>query len=269
MPEAPRTLSRAEFDRYSARWAYIATKKDTHKLQECFFDPQTGQRRAFIAYPAEQLGWLISTVGARRIEARFLAVDDDHGGPERFALALYATDATGEPLSAYYLSSPTAHFQNQPLKGPVSTGDEMGATQIPYYLVRRWLNHWASAEKLHPDMFTTRFGTLQGYSFSIGDMMVPLFNSQPAKITAEDKREIHIDLCLHEYYSATKRHEPTHTLGLVLRLYANAKGQSDEPAKEMVKEINIASTISEKSADQAAEPGQPYYDMSTPCPPGF
>lgn len=260
MPEAPRTLSKADFDRYSARWAYIATKKDTHKLQECFFDPQTGQRRAFVAYPAEQLGWLISTVGARRIEAHFLAVDDDHGGPDRFALALYATDATGEPLSAYYLSSPAAHFKNQPIKGPLSTGDELDATQVPYYLVRSWLTNWASAEKLHPDMFTTRFGTLQGYSFSIGDMMVPLFNSQPAK-GAEDKREIHIDLCLHEYYSAAKRHELTHTFGLVLRLYANAK----EPAEKLV-----ATDVSfEKPADQAADPSQPFYDMSTPCPPNI
>ncbi len=264
MPAAPRTLSKAEFDRYSARWANIATKKDTHKLQECFYDPQTGQRRAFVAYPAEQLGWLISTVGARRIEAHFLAVDDDHGGPDRFALALYATDATGEPLSAYYLSSPTALFQNQPLNGPLATGDELGATQVPYYLVRNWLANWASADKLHPSMFTTRFGTLQGYSFSIGDMMVPLYNSQPAA-GAEDNREIHIDLCLHEYYSAAKRHEPTRTFGLVLRLFANANGPTDK----LVEKVATSGADFDRPADQAAAPSQPFYDMSTPCPPNI
>lgn len=267
MPEAPRTLSKAEFDRYSARWAYIATKKDTHKLQECFFDPQTGQRRAFVAYPAAQLGWLISTVGARRIEAHFLAIDDDHGGPDRFALALYATDATGEPLSAYYLSSPRAHCGHTALKGPLSAGDELGATQVPYYLVASWLANWAAAEKLHPDMFSTRFGPLQGYSFSIGDMMVPLFNSQPAR--GADNREIHLDLCLHEYYSATRRHELTHTFGLVLRLYATTSEPAGTTDAGMTRLAALGDHDGEKPSDQNGTAGQPFYDMSTPCPPNI
>jgi hypothetical protein len=252
MSEAPRTLSQEDFDRYKGKWLdTVATGRPTD-LEQYLFDPETKKPIPAVFFSAEQIGWLVSTVGAKSIEARFVLVTAQEQPAPYFAVVLYAADKDHLPLSAYLLSSPASKLPS-PYSGTISSGDSLGTVQVPHYQASLWISYWATtlAANLAPAMFATKFGTLEGYSYGVGDWLNMLFDAQPAPLAsgapAPDSREVQLDLCLHEYYTAAQRDTPTHTFGLVLRLLALAP----DPTTGKV------------------ESGEPFYDMSTPCPPNI
>ncbi len=252
MPEAPRILSPDEFENYTDRWYNTVKNGSYTELQQYLFDPSTGKPIPAVFFSAEQVGWLVSTVGAQSIEMRFVLVTEHQQPAPYFAVVLYAADKDSLPLSAYLLSSPTSSLPVP--SGTISTGDSMLAVQVPHYLASLWIHNWATtpASSLAPAMFRTKFGTLKGYSYGLGDWLNILFDAQPASnaadVPAHDNREVQVSLCLHKYYAANQPDAPTCTFGSVLRLLA-VSSDSDAAGK--------------------VESGEPFYDMSTPCPPNI
>ncbi|SHJ28717.1 hypothetical protein SAMN02745146_2765 [Hymenobacter daecheongensis DSM 21074] len=248
---SPEIISQVDFDRHAAKWQQIITSRHHHHLQRCFHTAEDA-RMQYVRFPMQHIAWLVSTVGIHHIEARFLVMSEDEESP-RFALALYAADARGLRISAYYLSAPqiAATAPTPPLHALTDPG--AGAEQVPHYMVKKWLANWRDAPELKPDMFVNSYGPLQGYTFSVGDFMKSLFESQPY-----GARELWVDLGLHEYYSASLSTQATYTFGLVLRLY--------QPLLQVQEASDGTADSQSPAAQQSAEP---FYDMSTPCPPGF
>jgi len=122
---------------------------------------------------------------------------------------------------------------------PVSSGDEgSGSVQIPHGVAGEWINNWRAAEPLTAAMFLTKYGYLQGYNFQRGDLMDNLFN-----VEQQEYQQLRVDFGLHKYYTGYDNGDPqpTYTFGLVLRL------------------VNPDATTSDT----------PFFDMSTPRPPGY
>ena len=216
MSVIPSILTPEQFEQYSAEWLQIAGGPGGDALANCFAAPGHG-RRTYASLPIQHLVWLVSTVGIVAVRTRFLAIAHQ-GHPARFALALFAADAAGQRLSAYYL----AETEEYP------TRDALHATQVPHDLVKAWLHHWTAAPAITPALFATAYGPLQGYTFDAGDFLEPLFAAQPF-----GDQTLRISFGLHEYYPVEG--PLAHTFGLVLRLHDPQKlaGGSDDPFFDM------------------------------------
>ena len=243
------TLTQEQFDKGVANWLSVLASKDWQLLERLFVAPGSKRKMANVTFPVEQMALLVSTPGGRQIEARFLALKDEGDEVEAFAIALYATDINRKRVSAYYLSSPgnpvpapptakaTRAKENETAgtQGDAGTSDStydgMQAVQVPYFIVAEWTKAWDDAS-LSTSMFINNYGPLQGYTFSFGDFIKPMFQHQQ-----EEGWYLGIDLGLHHYYAPEG---PATTFGLALRLYG-PNGASEHS----------------------------FYDMSMPCPPGY
>ncbi|UOQ50756.1 hypothetical protein [Hymenobacter cellulosivorans] len=229
-------LSPGAYERRAAKWATILSKIKSDALQQSFLvaTPAGQERLAYVSFPIQHIVWLMSTVGVRHIQARFLIATKKVDGQRHpyFTLALYATDALGARVSAFYLPST---YAGEPKPS------ELPTEQAPHDLVKAWLNNWATAPEITSALFANSYGPLLGYSFSVEDFMRPLFEAQPFT-----NQELRVGFGLHEYYPALPvGAERAYTFGLVLRLYT-------PPTEESAAAISSA----------------PFFDLSTPCPPG-
>lgn len=252
-------LSPKKFARRAARWAIYVSKTNSEDLRRCFFNGEE-KRLQFLSFSTRHLASLVSTVGIRHIQVRFL-VDppskDGLVGKARFTMALYATDALGARVSAYYLpvDEASASAAPAPEKG-LAAESESGALEVggqaPHDLVKGWVTNWASAPEITSDMFFNSYGPLQGYTFSLDDFLQELFTAQPFT----DEQMVRISFGLHEYYPAVAVNSgPVQTFGLVLRVFP-------APAPK------AATPRSEAYGAAAAQSAAPFFDLSTPCPPG-
>ena len=241
----PITISSADFEQYTSNWVQLITQGDAAQdtLKKCFTTDK-GNRLLYLSMPAEWVCWLISTVGCTQVKTGFM-LDNN----QQFNLAFYATDAQNSRVSAYYLLNlDSTDYGNAIAKvygrssndsAPVSSGDEgSGSVQIPHGVAGEWINNWRAAEPLTAAMFLTKYGYLQGYNFQRGDLMDNLFN-----VEQQEYQQLRVDFGLHKYYAGYDNGDPqpTYTFGLVLRL------------------VNPDATTSDT----------PFFDMSTPRPPGY
>lgn len=208
MSPIPTILTPEQFEQYAAEWQKIASDAGGPALAQCFGAPGHG-RQTYATLPIQHLVWLVSTVGIVFVKTRFLAIARG-GHPAHFALALFATDAAGKRLSAYYLAEAEAAPDTQ----------QLHATQVPHDLVKTWLHHWTAATAVTPALFATGYGPLQGYTFEVGDFLEPLFAAQPF-----GDQTLRISFGLHEYYPAEG--PLAQTFGLVLRLHDPKKLEGD------------------------------------------
>ncbi len=240
------SLTQEEFDQGTANWLSILASGDTWLLNRIFQSSTNNERLVNVTFPVEEMAMLVSTAGGRQIETRFLVLkDEDPKG--KFAIALYATDVNKKRVSAYYRSVPgdtvlaapapkvVPNSEAVPADGVAGGGstDDMWAVQVPYFIVRQWVDAWSGAA-LTPEMFANSYGPLRGYTFTFGDFIEPMFYKQ-----GEAGWSLGLDLGLHSYFTAHDE-GPTTTFGLALRFYG-------------------PNGSSEKS----------FYDMSMPCPPGY
>lgn len=266
VPAPPATIISPQlFSTYAQAW--IEAASSDQYLAEAF--QKSGcQRLTFASFDFQNVVWLVSTVGARQIKAQFVLVpeqrtaDGEHA-PAYFSVVLYAVDSLGGRISAYYLGSnvfttvsekPTAEAG---YAAPDSSAkeDANSGSPVAFDLAKTWLTNWTNQKKISSELFTSNYGPLQGYTFELGDFMDPLFYSQKFGKT----QELHVCFALHEYYAAfPKKNTPklTSTFGVVLRFYGTVplKGYDD-------KLVHAHSAVEEA--------GQPFYDLSTPNPPGF
>jgi hypothetical protein len=241
----PLIISQTDFEQYSASWVQLINQgaTATAELNESFTGPSG--RLPYLSMPAPWVRDLLSTVGCVMVRVRFL-----RDANKQFCLGFYATDRQSSRISAYYLlnletttlGNLLASMYGQPTAEgdpAVSSGDEgSGSVQIPHGMAGEWIKNWQEVDKLTPDMFGTSYGFLQGYNFQRGDLLDNLFN-----VESTEQQQLRVDFCLHKYYakSDSATPTPTYTFGLVLRL------------------VNpIARTTN-----------TPFYDMSTPVPPGY
>ncbi len=242
----PLTISSDKFEQYTTNWIQLITQGDAAlALLNESFAAKDGSRLQYLSMPADWVRWLISTVGCTQVKTRFLLNED-----KQFNLAFYATDAQNSRVSAYYLLNLDSTALGNLLatmygrgsssdNSAVSSGDEgSGSVQIPHGVAGYWVKHWQEAEQLTPAMFATKYGFLQGYNFQRGDLMDNLFN-----IDSQEHQQLRVDFGLHKYYAHydNDNPQPTYTFGLVLRLVNPDASTSDTP----------------------------FYDMSTPVPPGY
>ena len=226
--ETSSLLSEGDYTQYAAGWKEFAGLSGA-SLTQVFLGPD-GKRIVALSFPLERIKWLVSAVGVRQIKARFLLIPSAEG--ERFNLVLFATDATGYRLSAYYLPDP---YFTASTNAPQGGLDE----PIPLDLAADWEKNWYGAEDIKADMFISykdashEAVTLEGYNFEIKDFVSTLFGSSPVP-----GQHISLALGLHEYHAPTAASEAdlTQTFGLVLQ--APAGGQATSA-----------------------------YDMAFPCPP--
>ena len=209
----------------------IARSADGSTLTAAFSAPGV-ERVPYLSLPITRIIGLVSAVGVHQIKARLLLVPAKPGGtPQHFSLALFAADARGERVSAYYAANP---YQPATAPAPGPGGP------LPAELAAIWLANWAEAAAITPALFATSYGPLQGYNFEVKDFVAILASAQPF-----GGQELHLHLSLHEYYAATTSSEtptPTQTFGLVLQLHSPEQGAGPAAAGA-------------------------YYDMAAPSPP--
>lgn len=219
---------------YAAKWLEIVESTDATALQQCFAPAAGGAdatkptKLLALSVPLPQVVRLVSTVGATHIKASFLGLPAAGGGPARFGLALAASNSLGARVSSYYQA---AAYQ------PAAPGEGLTGA-VPNLLVQRWRQLWQQAAQVEPAMFAGAYGPLRGYTFELDDFVTALTTA-----TSPDRGQLVLYFGLHEYY----RPDPAagdllaQTFGLILQL--RGAGQ-----------------------DQAGG-GDPFYDMSAPCPP--
>jgi hypothetical protein len=262
-------INQQQFSNYAQAWVQAAGTGN-HLVDA--FQKVGYERLTYASFDLQTVIWLVSTVGARRIKAQFVLVPPKHAEdakhePARFSVVLYAVDALDGRISAYYLGNNdfTPNIKQIDAEGDfgkvADDADAVGNTNVgapvAFDLVKRWLTNWSSPkQQISCDLFSSKYGPLQGYTFDLGDFMDPLFYSQKFG----DTQVLHVGFGLHEYHAAfTAKDEPslTRTFGLVLRFYGTVA--SDGTAVK---------AFSNTGAVNAGEPGQPFYDLSTPNPPG-
>ncbi|MCB2408047.1 hypothetical protein [Hymenobacter lucidus] len=252
------------FERRAARWASYISKANSKDLQQCFLIPGPAgieKRLNYVSFSTLHLSWLISTVGVRHIQVRFLVAPPskkDPGSKARFTMALYATDALGARISAYYLPVDEDYITTTtilPEKNSEGEGDPSDdAGQAPHDLVKSWVHHWTSAPEIKSSMFANSYGPLQGYTFSLDDFLQELFEVQPFS----DEQMVRISFGLHEYYPAVPvKSGRIQTFGLVLRVFPAPK-----PTTTGANSRSEVYNVPEQS-------DAPFFDLSTPCPPGY
>jgi hypothetical protein len=227
-------LSQDDYTQYAAAWKEFAGPSGAN-LTEAFLGPD-GKRLVALSFPLQRIKWLVSAVGVRQIRARFLLIPGAQG--ERFNLVLFATDATGYRLSAYYLPDP--YFS-------ASVSKDGLEERIPLDLASDWQANWDDAHDIKADMFISYDATsheavtLEGYNFEIKDFVSALFGT--SSVPGES---ITLALGLHEYHAptATSEADLTSTFGLVLQ----APGEGD--------------------AARGLAAASRAFDMAFPCPPG-
>ena len=253
-PVLPHLLTQKQFECAASKWLRVLSKPHGETLENSFVTSMG--RLAFATFPLQHIKYLVSTVGASYIEVRFLLLQDDVDKRRYyFTLALYATDAASSRISAYYLADKPALNELVDLASPVqpqeqtpqalSTADDSpGASQVAHDLVKEWLSYWKHSPAVTPDLFTTAYGPLQGYRFSLGDFTQNLFDWQSSLDSV-----LRINFGLHRYYAIDTSLQQT--FGLILRLYVPEAPRSTSDL-----------------ATAAAPAGEPFYDLSVPCPPG-
>lgn len=271
-------LSQNKFSRYAQAWVK-AVSSGKH-LAEAF--QQAGcERLQYASFDFQTIVWLVSTVGSRQIRAQFVLVpenQDEEGNhtPAYFSIVLYSVDAMGGRISAYYLGDNTFTPLPKPKPKPASApaagkdlGDEYVQTEVlaqggpvAFDLAKIWLTNWTSQPVITRHLFSSDYGPLQGYSFSLDDFIDPLFYSQKFGAT----QVLHVGFALHEYHAAFPKHDEEtlkRTFGLVLRVYGTT--DSDEMDETTGEKMQIGRYATDASD---GEPGQPFYDLSYPYPPG-
>lgn len=218
-------LSPAQFATYAQAWEDLLHQPTPEALQQCFTAQTPNKVLWNVTFPIQRIVQLVSVVGGRTIRARFVVLPEP---TPRFSLVLYAADAEGKRLSAYYLA--------ERAPAPVGLQD-----QVPHALVSTWLHNWQKISHVDASLFQTLRGPLKGYNFELADFMDPLFRAQPFT-----NQELRLYFGLHEYYSADPATEEqqklTQTFGLVLRIYG-------------------------ATPEEGGTSDAPIYDVSMPCPP--
>ena len=239
MEPAPFTpLSSDTFAVYQQYWQQLLVESSsTPSLLDTVFSPAT-KRRSMVCFPAEQILWLLSTVGTTHIQARFILTSAP-GNPDNFAVVLYATDGQNKRISAYYQS---VDYAATPYNGDEVewvNGNTDDSEMLPHAAVQQWVEKWQAVTPLTADMFKNSYGSLQGYTFSYNEVLNNLFAT-----TTYDAMVLGIVLGLREYYGPhNKGDKPDYAFGLALRIYNTG-------------------TMTGKSTAT-------FFDHSMPCPPGY
>ena len=294
-------LTQAEFEHRAAAWADLLQRASLAELQQ-LFEPDGQPRQTYVSFDlATTITSLLSTVGIAGVNLRFVLHHPSHHGEQtadherrRFGIALYATDALGGRISTYFLNdpepapatvtAPTEHKTLEEIKsghetatyGVAATDDGADASgQVPFNLVKKWINNWQSAPQLSTAMFQTHYGPLQGYNFQLSDFVDPLFQ---AKTFVQNTLRVIFDL--KAYYPAypERQAQPTQTFGVVLRLYPPVP-VSQQVVEEMVNLVGKNSlseygqqalklTIERLMTASSASEGGSSFDMSQTYPPG-
>lgn len=267
-------VNQHRFGRYAQAWVKAASSGK--HLPEAF-QKDGCERLQYAAFDFQSIVWLVSTVGARRIQAQFVLVpenqeEDGKHTPAYFSIVLYAVDAMGGRISAYYLGNNT-FTPSTPATNP-SLGKAMDAERfstdpsslgggpVAFDLAKIWLTNWTGQQTITRHLFSSNYGPLQGYTFELDDFMDPLFYSQKFKAT----QVLHVGFALHEYHAAFPKHDEealTRTFGLVLRVYGTVETDTTGDALD-----SKQATWAYATDVYDDGPGQPFYDLSHPYPPG-
>ncbi|MFD1871470.1 hypothetical protein [Hymenobacter bucti] len=243
-------LTQAEFDTYAAAWAQFISRDGAGEVQR-LFQPAGKLRQTHVSFDlVDSLVPLLSTVGLRRVAARFVLLPAEVAGDSpRFRVVLFATDALGGRISAYYLGA--AAWVAAPKTDELLSEDAAGL--VSFNLAKVWLRAWAAPQQqLGPRLFGTAYGPLQGYTFELSDFMDPLFPAQqPAPPAPGMVFSLRLYFSLKSYYPAYPENleQPHQTFGLVGRLFPPVGKVTDDD-------------------DASGTTGGSSYDMAQPNPPG-
>jgi len=222
-------------------WEFFRRSDDhgvSHMLGQIYFNDATVQN-------------LLSSVGVKKINARFAIVDDYEPyeiTSRVFTLVLYASDSQGKRCSAYHVGRPqydyAVFFPEK--KEPQDIGDFISSR-----LAQRWINDWKTvyhdcAKLPHSlgELFLTSYGYLNGYNYIMSDFMYTLF---PPGTQIIDHGVVVLPV-IHKHV----RHDPEglpiwqRTFGLVLA------GVEPNTTNQLVNSSQLVNS---------------FYDLSLPTPP--
>ena len=253
---SPRTIiSKDQFEQYAAAWLGLVSQPDAAKLAQAFVGEYV-PRLPYVSFPLASIIGLLSAVGVHQIKARFIAVPGKTAGDPRFSLVLFACNAKGDRLTAYYLAQQprTAYAASaRPVRAATVA---LAGEQVPQGLANIWLDNWNDKKLvIAPAMFGQVAGPLQGYNFGVNEFLTPLYKLQPFKnpdrgtkdkTTSKGEEEIRLHFGLHEFFGPDSDGTAlTQTFGLVVR-----------------------SSRTKSAGGEVEEVEEGSFDMAMPCPPG-
>lgn len=247
-------LPQKDFADYAAAWATFIASASAAEVQQLFRAAESKLAQLFVSFDLRSaIIPLLSTVGIELVRTRFVLLPAGPSEATRFGLAIYAADAQGGRISAYYLGTSGWTDLVPQLKTCEPLSNSSAAELkglVPFDLAKSWVCNWCwavEAQALDAAAFATSYGPLQGYDFELGDFLDPLFQMQNPEASA-----VRAVFGLKRYYPAYPENleQPTSTFELVMRLYS-PKGSGGNPDV------------------LGGNGGGPSYDQSTPNPPGI
>lgn len=223
-PLATHLISQQTFE----TWSYAWQQKEFNTNPFDFFK-EGDEILVSVLFDSKSMSSLLSTTGVSTIKIRFgFNVEKND-----FEIILFGTDSTGQILTPYYIP-----FKKNYKGLSAELGEEDG--KVPSELIRQWKNNWliaAGKGAVNNSNFTTPYGFIRGYNYSLKEFIQTLFTFNKAP-------NINVVFVLHEYYGVNylTTHQLTSTFGVVLQ------GQKSE------NDIGLG-------ADDEA-----YYDLTAPCP---
>lgn len=256
MADAPTRviISKDQFEQYAANWLSLVSQPDAARLAQAFVGEYV-PRLPYVSFPLASIIGVLSAVGVHQIKARFIVVPGKTAADPRFSVVLFACNAKGDRLTAYYLAQPPRTAYAAPARPVRPATTALAGEQVPQGLATIWLDNWNNkALVIAPAMFGQAAGPLQGYNFGVNEFLTPLYKLQPFKNpdpgaknkpTSKSEEEIRLYFGLHEFFGPDSDGSAlTQTFGLVVR--------SSRP----------------KTAGEGAEEVEDeFYDMALPCPP--
>jgi hypothetical protein len=197
-------LNETDFIKYTSEWRIISNDS-SRNLKPLF--TVNDRFSNCILFSLSAVESLLSAEGVKAIKVRF-CVHEINGEPV-FNLVLFSTDSIGATNSAYYLGTP----------GILVSENGGPGGNIPDWLAKKWLTYWLELEESRyfssEDIFSTRYGMLDGYNYDMLDILDALYADKPDY----DAEYLCIHFALHRHYRAGVINPdlPTFTFNVVLQ----------------------------------------------------
>lgn len=235
-------IKKDQYEQYAAAWLALVSQPDAAQLAQAFVS-EYAPRLPYMSFPVAAIIDLLSAVGVSQIKARFIVVPGKTAADARFSLVLFACNAKGDRLTAYYRAQPPRSAY-APLTRPVRAATKaLAGEQVPQGLANIWLDNWNDKTLvLASALFAQAAGPLQGYNFGVNEFLTPLYKLQPFKnpdrnsknkATGQGEDEIRLYFGLHEFLGPDSDGSTlTQTFGLVVRASRAKKAGGEEEVEE-------------------------------------
>ena len=227
-------INETDFINYASAWRILSS--DTSRNLKPLFTVNDRFSNC-ILFSLDAVESLLSSEGVKTIKVKFCVHEVNE--QQVFNIVLFSTDSIGATNSAYYLGTP----------GVLVSANGGPGGNIPDWLAEKWITNWLALESnryfTSEDVFSTRYGLLDGYNYDMLDILDALYADKPDYAS----EYLCVHFALHRHYKAgnVDPDRPTYTFNVVFQRVLFLKDDNGE----------IIYTPSEDV----------FYDISSPSPP--